>query len=133
MIWWYKDIFINRSSNTHIEHHSTHTKKRTHTMVKAYKKLNSVIQSLVVYQQQRRLNQRSYQVLSQLDDHYLCDIGLINEDLHLLRKGETPNRFQHTSADIVKPAAMRLVADVGVADKKVDNQLFEPEHFEKAA
>ena len=133
MIWWYKDIFIERSSNSQIEHNRVNTKKRAHTMVKAYKKLKSVIQTLVEYRQKRRLNQRSYQVLSQLDDHYLTDIGLINEDLHLLRRGETPVRFQHTSVDSVKPAAVRLVADVGVASKKIDNPLFEPEHFDKAA
>ena len=133
MIWWYKDIFIERSSNPQFEHYRVNTKKRTHTMVKAYAKLKSVIQSLVEYQQKRRLNLHSYEALSQLNDYYLADIGLIDEDLYLLRKGKLPARFQHTNVDKIKPVDVRLVSTKAVATEQVDNQLFQPAHFDKAA
>ena len=62
-------------------------------MSKAFTKLKTVIQSVIEYQSKKRLNQHSYRVLSQLDDHYLADIGLIDEDLHLLKNGKLPERF----------------------------------------
>ena len=138
MIWWYKEIFISHSSNTQIDEQSVTYKKRTHTMKNAYAKIKSVIQLAIEYQRNKRLNQHSYRVLSQLDDHYLADIGLINEDLHLLSNGKLPQRFSQTKEDKIIPADVRLIstgavkADV-VATVAAEAPLFEPAQFDKAA
>ena len=133
MIWWYKDIFISRTSNPIVDRHSVEPKNRTRKMTKIYTKLKSVVNGVIEYQRQKRLNQHSYRVLSQLDNHYLTDIGLINEDLHTLRSGQTPERFKSSQADQIKPAQVRLVCAKSDTDECVEDQLFEPAHLDKAA
>jgi len=133
MIWWYKDIFISRGSNLEIEHRSVKTKKRPHTLVKSYEKLKAVIHSVIDFQRSSRLKRHSYRLLSQLEDHYLADIGLTNEDLYLFRKGIIPQRFQQKTVENTKPVGIRLVSSKSAVDQKSGNMNAESDHIDKAA
>ena len=133
MIWWYKDIFIGRSSNEPIDPQFANYSNRTRTMSKLFRKLKSSIQSQIEYNRQKRSNQRTYRLLSQLDSHYLTDIGLIDEDLHLLSTGKLPERFRKVNVDKIDTAYLRLVSTSPSGADKSDKSCFYPDRFIKAA
>lgn len=133
MIWWYNDIFISRGSNLQIEHSSPNIRKRAFTMRKRYARLKSAIRSVIEFHRKRRLKRHSYLQLSRLEDHYLADIGLIDEDLYVLRKGFTPIRFQKKAVESTKAADFRLISCKSAVDQTADYKYAEPVQIDKAA
>lgn len=102
-------------------------------MAKVFRKLNSEIHSLIKSNRQRRSNRKAYRILSRLDKHYLTDIGLIQEDLHLLSSGELPGRFRQVNPEKNGAADVRLVSSgPAVAALEEESGVY-PDCLDKAA
>lgn len=133
MIWWYKEIFISRSFNSDIEQRSVRPKKRLSTIAKGFTKLKTVFKPVIEYQREAGLKRHSYRSLSQLDDRYLADIGLFNEDLYLLRKGLTPQRFEYSEMAAPKSVGIRLISSGSAGVQHPVKQHAEADKLDKAA
>ena len=131
MNWWYKDVFIERTVVSELEHHPVSSSIRARMVKKSLLKLKQTIIELVrIYKQKRKMKQ-SYHVLNQLSEHHLADVGLSKDQVYWMLRGKKWVRYQENAT---RPKQkFELISNQHHRDSKVTERTPTVDYFDKAA
>ena len=105
MIWWYRNVFINRNLPLTGEQKQDRPHSDVQTNSRLIRLVSQAFGWLNAKLHEKLKSHADWKVYRNLSDHQLKDIGITRYDLHLLLKNKTPVIPQQKLSTVRKPIA----------------------------